>query len=69
MKSTEPNTATKTAAERNRAFEREARAQGFQPLTAEALAALALGTADEAQDLLDVSAELRERSRRRRRRA
>lgn len=57
----------KTPAQRNRELEHEAAARGLKPLTAEALANLALGTADEARDLLEVSAEVRRRGRSRRR--
>jgi len=57
----------KTPAERNRELEREAAAQGVKPLSAETLASLALGTPQEAGDLLEVSAEVRLRGRTRRR--
>lgn len=57
----------KTLAERNRELEREAAARGLKPLTKESIAALALGTAQDAQDILDASAEVRRLSRSRRR--
>ena len=66
MKSTEPTTPPMAASERNREVERQARADGFTPLTVERLAALALGTDAEAEDLLRVSADLREQGRHRR---
>jgi hypothetical protein len=59
--------AKKAPAERNRELEREAAERGLKPLTVESLASLALGTAEDAQDLLDVSAEVRRRGRSRRR--
>lgn len=62
-----PRTARKTATERNRDAVRLALAHGFKPLTREGLEALAFGTPEEAQDLLEVSAALRQRSRARRR--
>jgi hypothetical protein len=58
----------KTPAERNRDLERQAAARGLKPHTVESLASLALGSPEDAQDLLDVSAEVRRRGRERRRR-
>lgn len=57
----------KTPAERKQDLEREAAQQGFEPLTRESLAALALGTPEEGRDLLDVSSQVRRESRARRR--
>ncbi len=56
-----------TPAERNRDLEREAAERGFRPLTSEDLARLSVGTAEEAEDLVEVSAEVRRRARGRRR--
>jgi hypothetical protein len=67
VKSTDPGTPTKTATERNGDLELQARADGFKPLDAKRLAALAVGTEAEAEDLLSISAELRDQGRRRRR--
>lgn len=56
-----------TPAERNRDLEREAAERGFKPLTREDLARLAVGTPEESEDLVQVSAEVRRRGRGRRR--
>lgn len=53
----------KTIAERREDAVKAALAQGFKPLTRESMAALAFATEKEAQDLLEVSADLRRRSR------
>jgi hypothetical protein len=57
----------KTAAERNRELEEKAAALGILPLTKERLAEIALGTPEDASDIIEVSTELRRRSRARRR--